>query len=544
MTEKQWTNLNKILGQNFGNIPTIYKCDLPYQILKNYEMVDALLSNKYYDEFKYLISNQNYREQINGNKCCFVVICDQIEMEEFCKISSGVNIWFVIQVGQNLLLVPQKKCWPLEKTEQHKKKKNSYKYQQIQYASWDLNKRSPDLLNRSIAEQLQLIMRFSRSHMMVKHHHKFVRPDIIICDHNMKDYFLDCTTQFEDILRKKVILLEQPLPLEKSISVIDTKDEGCSGKDNKLTYENPPNAKVAESCIEVFSDDTVDSFIESASSTMQKEEEAQKEKEEEAEKESCIEVFSDDTVDSFIESASSTMQKEEETEKEKEEEEAEEESCIEVFSYDAVDSFIESASSTMQKEEAEAESEKEKKEAESEKEKKEAEEKKEEEKTPKTHSTSENLFKGSWADFFEEEEEEEIQYIGYISCLNTNCSYIEHDVLGKVWIKNIHLYSILDLKVGREVSFKIRFDYEQNYEAYNIKNIIKNGILKFYNFKNEFGFVTYGKDGKDLYFNKKNLINDPEPRSLVQGANVSFYYNSGFLNKTGGKPFAERITLK
>ena len=385
------------------------------------------------------------------------------------------------------------------------KKKNSYKYQQIQYASWDLNKRSPDLLNRSIAEQLQLIMRFSRSHMMVKHHHKFVRPDIIICDHNMKDYFLDCTTQFEDILRKKVILLEQPLPLEKSISVIDTKDEGCSGKDNKLTYENPPNAKVAES---------------------------------------CIEVFSDDTVDSFIESASSTMQKEEETEKEKEEEEAEEESCIEVFSYDAVDSFIESASSTMQKEEAEAESEKEKKEAESEKEKKEAEEKKEEEKTPKTHSTSENLFKGSWADFFEEEEEEEIQYIGYISCLNTNCSYIEHDVLGKVWIKNIHLYSILDLKVGREVSFKIRFDYEQNYEAYNIKNIIKNGILKFYNFKNEFGFVTYGKDGKDLYFNKKNLINDPEPRSLVQGANVSFYYNSGFLNKTGGKPFAERITLK
>ena len=465
MTEKQWTNLNKILGQNFGNIPTIYKCDLPYQILKNYEMVDALLSNKYYDEFKYLISNQNYREQINGNKCCFVVICDQIEMEEFCKISSGVNIWFVIQVGQNLLLVPQKKCWPLEKTEQHKKKKNSYKYQQIQYASWDLNKRSPDLLNRSIAEQLQLIMRFSRSHMMVKHHHKFVRPDIIICDHNMKDYFLDCTTQFEDILRKKVILLEQPLPLEKSISVIDTKDEGCSGKDNKLTYENPPNAKVAESCIEVFSDDTVDSFIESASSTMQKEE-------------------------------------------------------------------------------AEAESEKEKKEAESEKEKKEAEEKKEEEKTPKTHSTSENLFKGSWADFFEEEEEEEIQYIGYISCLNTNCSYIEHDVLGKVWIKNIHLYSILDLKVGREVSFKIRFDYEQNYEAYNIKNIIKNGILKFYNFKNEFGFVTYGKDGKDLYFNKKNLINDPEPRSLVQGANVSFYYNSGFLNKTGGKPFAERITLK
>ena len=229
MTEL-WKKLNNPEKQKQEK-KKFYDCDIVVEMLRKKSIKDGILPSKYYQEFKPLISNRNYRKQINGNKSCFVIICDQNEMEEFCKFSFGVNIWVVIQVGKHLLLVPLEKCWPLQITEQSKKKSNRYKSELVSIASWDLNKRSPDLLNKSIMEQLLTILRYSKSNNMVKNHHKFGKPDAFVCnrsncDLNMKDYFQKHKPHLEEVLEKTVLIIEQPL--------FEQPDNGLTVDDNYL----------------------------------------------------------------------------------------------------------------------------------------------------------------------------------------------------------------------------------------------------------------------------------------------------------------------
>jgi hypothetical protein len=229
MTEL-WKKLNNPEKQKQEK-KKFYDCDIVVEMLRKKSIKDGILPSKYFQEFKPLISNRNYRKQINGNKSCFVIICDQNEMEEFCKFSFGVNIWVVIQVGKHLLLVPLEKCWPLQITEQSKKKSNRYKSELVSIASWDLNKRSPDLLNKSIMEQLLTILRYTKSNNMVKNHHKFGKPDAFVCnrsncDLNMKDYFEKHKPQLEEVLEKTVLIIEQPL--------FEQPETGSTADDNYL----------------------------------------------------------------------------------------------------------------------------------------------------------------------------------------------------------------------------------------------------------------------------------------------------------------------